>query len=131
MTTRLRRLLVVLALLLAVPDPAYPLPDLARAAGVTIASVILVGFGVTGVWINSRETAMDNVRSTHARYPSLGWRSEPKSRCSASRRPAGSLASCQLPAGAGARSVSKSDTAQCAKSPDANSARVSSVRAAG
>jgi glycosyltransferase 2 family protein len=36
---------VMLAFLVAMPDPAHPLPDLARAVGVTIATFILVGFG--------------------------------------------------------------------------------------
>jgi len=38
-------LAVMLALLVAIPDPAHPLPDLAQAAGVTIATFILAGFG--------------------------------------------------------------------------------------
>ena len=118
----------------AAPSHAFHELALARSAAPpspTRRLTAVITFGVTGVRTNSRERAMDSVRSRRARYPSLGWRSELKSRCSASRRPAGSLASCQLLAGAGARTISKSDTAQCAKSPDANSARVSSVRAAG
>jgi glycosyltransferase 2 family protein len=60
---------VLLALLLAMPDPAHPLPDLARAAGVTIASVILVGFGFVVALAVLRAPTLRLVGLLEARLP--------------------------------------------------------------
>jgi uncharacterized protein (TIRG00374 family) len=60
---------VVLALLLAMPDPAHPLPDLARAAGITIASVILVGFGFVVALAVLRTPTLRLVGLLEARLP--------------------------------------------------------------
>jgi uncharacterized protein (TIRG00374 family) len=60
---------VMLALLVAIPDPAHPLPDLARAAGVTIATFILVGFGfVVGLAV-LRNPTLSLVRFVESRLP--------------------------------------------------------------
>jgi uncharacterized protein (TIRG00374 family) len=66
---------VLLALLLAMPDPAHPLPDLARAAGVSIASVILVGFGFVVALAVWRAPTLRLVRWLAVRLPlGLGTR---------------------------------------------------------
>jgi glycosyltransferase 2 family protein len=60
---------VLLAVLLAMPDPAHPLPDLARAAGITIASVILIGFGFVVALAVLRAPTLRLVALLEARLP--------------------------------------------------------------